>query len=134
MAWELKVGYQSAGQTNVNQIDFDEQLLSNKSRDYYHFTTPVNITQIMWWDVPQAGGSVGLSADLAMDLKEAVDRSHGHYNVEVDFPYDSSDGGGTSSTGASSAAPWWHIPVGIPAPEPVPVASYNPGSTCGAWV
>ena len=87
-AWELKVGYQSASQSNLNQITFDARLLPMKSAGYAHSGRPVDITRIMWWEAPRTGGSVGLSPNLANALRTAVNATKGQFFVEVDFPYD----------------------------------------------
>ena len=138
MAWELKVGYQSGdtGSTNWNQISFDETMLLHDSVGYLHQGDdggPVvpEISRILWWEQPRAGGSSGLSADLAQRLRNAVNATNGAFAVEVDFPDDQNNSGSGQSPPSGGNQPIG-IPVPIPIPEPVPVlAGASSGSSCG---
>jgi RHS repeat-associated protein len=90
-AWELKVGYQTATQRNISQINFDVELLQRNGVGYRNaLGLPPDIGTIEWWEVPQDGGYAGLSPALVNALNNADTATAGRFFAEIDFPVDGS--------------------------------------------
>jgi hypothetical protein len=127
------VGYQARGTTNTNQISFDETLLLRYSFNYMHTATdPADITKILWWEQPRAGGSAGLSATLAQRLENAADATNGRFSIEIDFPETrttSRTGKSTGHGGSGGGGIGIPVPIFGTVPEPV-LAGYGSGGPC----